>query len=159
MNNKLFREKSIERVSSPEQLNDYIRVTNPGVWMILAGIILVLAGICVWGIFGRLESYVTVAAITEENRTICYVKETDIAQVSPNMPVRLGSSEYTIREISFHPVQVDESFPTYLCHVGDLSDGEWVYEVGLSGTVGEDGGIFQADIITESIPPLNFVTN
>ena len=33
MENKLFRQKSIDRVLSPEQLQDYMRVTNPGVWM------------------------------------------------------------------------------------------------------------------------------
>ena len=31
---KLFREKNLERLESPEQLNDYLRVTSPGVWMI-----------------------------------------------------------------------------------------------------------------------------
>ena len=30
MNEQLFRKKSIDRVSSPEQLNEYIRVANPG---------------------------------------------------------------------------------------------------------------------------------
>lgn len=35
MNQQLFRQSSIDRVFSPEQLNDYIRVTNPGVWMVL----------------------------------------------------------------------------------------------------------------------------
>ena len=32
---KLFREKNLERLESPEKLNDYLRVTSPGVWMIL----------------------------------------------------------------------------------------------------------------------------
>ena len=36
MQNKLFRQKSIDRVSSPEQLQDYMRVTNHGAWMVLA---------------------------------------------------------------------------------------------------------------------------
>lgn len=31
----IFRQKSIERVSSPEQLNDYIRVATPGVRLVL----------------------------------------------------------------------------------------------------------------------------
>ena len=31
MDNQIFRKKNIERVSSPEQLNDYVRVSNPGV--------------------------------------------------------------------------------------------------------------------------------
>ncbi len=30
MNDKIFRKKSINRMSSPEQLNDYIKVTNQG---------------------------------------------------------------------------------------------------------------------------------
>ena len=31
MNEQLFRKKSIDRVSSPEQLDAYLRVANPGV--------------------------------------------------------------------------------------------------------------------------------
>lgn len=44
MNEQVFRKKSVDRVSSPEQLNEYIRVSNPGVWMILAAIIVLLVG-------------------------------------------------------------------------------------------------------------------
>ena len=29
MQNELFRQKSIERISSPEALHDYMRVTSP----------------------------------------------------------------------------------------------------------------------------------
>ena len=35
MSDQIFRKKSLDRISSPEQLNDYIRVANPGIWMIL----------------------------------------------------------------------------------------------------------------------------
>ena len=51
---QIFRKSSIDRVSSPEQLNDYIRISNPSVWMVLAAVIVLLAGVCVWGIFGHL---------------------------------------------------------------------------------------------------------
>ena len=40
----LFRKKSIDRIQSPEQLNDYLRVANPAVWVLLAAILLLLAG-------------------------------------------------------------------------------------------------------------------
>ena len=62
MNDKIFRKESIERISSPEQLTDYIHVTSPAGWMLLGAIIVLLAGICVWGIFGRLDTALTVAA-------------------------------------------------------------------------------------------------
>ena len=40
MSEKLFRKQSLDKVTSPEQLNDYVRVSNPGVWMILAAVII-----------------------------------------------------------------------------------------------------------------------
>lgn len=78
MKSQLFREKSIERVSSPEQLNDYIRVANPSVWLAFVAVLFLLVGICIWGIFGRLDTVLNVGAITEGEQTICYVKESDI---------------------------------------------------------------------------------
>ena len=51
----IFREKSLERVSSPEQLNDYIRVTTPSVWLVLLAVIILLLGMLAWSIFGTVE--------------------------------------------------------------------------------------------------------
>lgn len=49
MNDKIFRKSSIDRVNSPEQLNDYIRVANPSVWVILLAIAVLLVGVVIWG--------------------------------------------------------------------------------------------------------------
>ena len=51
----IFRKKSLDRVTSPESLNDYIRVTSPSVWIVLIAILVLLAGLLAWSIFGRLE--------------------------------------------------------------------------------------------------------
>ena len=40
MSDQIFRKKSLDRISSPEQLNDSIRVAHPGIWMILAAVIM-----------------------------------------------------------------------------------------------------------------------
>ena len=63
--NGIFRQKSIDKVSSPEKLDDYIRVTTPSVWITLAAILTLLIGAFVWGIFGQLTiDGQTVAPIT-----------------------------------------------------------------------------------------------
>ena len=54
MNNGIFRQKSIDKVSSPEKLDDYIRVTTPGVWIAITAIVILLVGTIVWGTFGEL---------------------------------------------------------------------------------------------------------
>ncbi len=55
MNESIFRKKTIDRVTSPEQLNDYIRVTTPSIWLVLVTVILLLVGTLIWGIFGTVE--------------------------------------------------------------------------------------------------------
>ena len=66
-------------MSSPEQLNDYIKVTNPGVWMVLEAIVILLVGVCVWGVFGKLETKLSVAAVSGDGQTLLYVKEKNAA--------------------------------------------------------------------------------
>ena len=51
----IFREKSLERVTSPEQLNDYIKVTSPSVWIILAATLILIIGTLVWAVFGKIR--------------------------------------------------------------------------------------------------------
>lgn len=46
-------QKSLNRVKSPEDLNDYIRVANPGVWLVLVAVVILLAGVCIWGFFRK----------------------------------------------------------------------------------------------------------
>ena len=159
MARSIFRKASLDRISSPEQLNDYIRVTNPGVWMILSAVIMLLLGICVWSVFGRLDTTITVAAVTENNQTVCYVKESDVQSLAEGMPVRIGDAQYLISNISRQPVQVDDAFAQYLVHVGDLAEGEWVYIAVLDGVHGDNGIIIEAEIVIESIAPMSFVLN
>ena len=51
----IFRKKSMDRVTGPESLNDYIRVTSPSVWIALLALLVLLSGLLVWSIFGRIE--------------------------------------------------------------------------------------------------------
>lgn len=160
MESKLFRKKSLDRITSPEQLNDYIRVTNPGVWLLMFAVIFLLLGLCVWGIFGKLDTTLSVCGITQKKDTFCYVKEADRDQIQQGMQVRIEDETYTITKIALQPIQVSpDTFVEYLAHVGNLAAGEWVYEIKLNRMYGEDGSIFNADIIIETVAPMYFVLN
>ena len=54
---QIFRKKSMDRISSPEQLNDYIRVTTPSVWIVLGALIVLLVGMVLWSILGTVEAH------------------------------------------------------------------------------------------------------
>ena len=157
MNNQLFRSKSLQKVSSPEQLDAYIRVSTPGIWMLLAAITALLVGVCVWGMMGHLETTLSAVAVARDERVSVYVKEADIRDVEPGMQVGIDDMEFTILSISGEPVKVDESFSDYTCHVGQLSVGEWVYVLTLDA--GAPEGVYAARIVTERVSPFSFVIN
>ena len=47
--NEIFRKTNLERISSPEKMNDYIKVINPSVIMMLVALGLIVLGGLVWG--------------------------------------------------------------------------------------------------------------
>ena len=91
MSNTLFRQKSLERISSPEQLNDYIRVSTPSVWLLLIAIVILLAGVCVWGVFGHMDTALPVAAVSREGIVTAYVREADVQKVKAEAAVFMAS--------------------------------------------------------------------
>ncbi|MGN0812263.1 MAG: hypothetical protein ACI4MQ_01980 [Candidatus Coproplasma sp.] len=157
MNDKLFRKKSVDRMSSPEDLSDYVKVTSPGIWMVLAAIVILLVGFCVWGFFGKLETKLNVVAVCENGETVCYVKEEDISSVKEKLTVRINDKDYTVTSVATRPVAVSEEFSEYALHVGELKMGEWVYVVRLNAQLAE--GDYRAQIILNSVTPLSFVFN
>ena len=59
MENTLFRKHSLERLSSPEALDDYLHVTSPSVWLVLAAVVLLLAGLLLWSSVASIDSFAT----------------------------------------------------------------------------------------------------
>lgn len=53
--NKLFRDEALERLSSPERLDQLMNVVNPRAWLPLAGLGSLVAVGLLWSIFGRLS--------------------------------------------------------------------------------------------------------
>ena len=62
----LFRKETLDRISSPEHLGDYMRVTSAGIWVVLTAVILLLAGLFVWSAVGTLETSADVKVIVED---------------------------------------------------------------------------------------------
>ena len=83
--NSIFRQKSLETISSPEQLTDYPRVTNPSIWVILAAVILLLGGLFVWRTVGNLETIANGTAVVENGTAQILLIDTDKGTVSSGM--------------------------------------------------------------------------
>lgn len=157
MEKQLFRKASIDRISSPEQLNDYVRVSNLSVWMILTAIIVLLIGVCVWGIFGQLETKIDTAGICKNGVFTCYVSEEKIGKIQSGMTVTIDGDRLSVSGISTKPIAVTAEADSYLMYLGGFSEGEWLYEVTADTALSD--GTYKAEIVTESVSPMSFLLN
>lgn len=139
MNESVFREKSLEKVKSPDNLNEYIRVANPGVWVLLAAVIALLAGLCIWGVFGQLHTEIRTDVRVENGIVTCFLPEENAHSVRPGMPASVDGCSGTVTEVSVRSgagstcqLQLEETLPD---------------------------GIYIARIEVENIHPASFLLN
>ena len=100
MDQNLYRQKSMDRISSPEQLNDYLRVTNVSVWVIPIAVILLLAGMLIWSATATIESYAEGSSQVQGGvMTIRFDDQQFAKKVEAGMPVRTGDTETVIAGI------------------------------------------------------------
>lgn len=129
-----FRAKSLERINSPENLEDYIRIANPSVWVILAAVVILLLGLGLWGVFGRIETKVPVQIVVEESNAICVADPAELAAVENGMVLRIGTEEGTVSEV-------------------DLQSGM------AKGNISVSDGNYEGFIVIESLMPMSFIFN
>lgn len=139
MNEKFFRKKNLDKVKSPDNIDDYIQAASPGVWLLLVSVIILLAGTIIWGAFGHIDSTVQSSVRVEGREAVCFVTEEKISAVKTGMTVKFAGQEFKIKSI------------------GEKSDNG--YACMLSGTVDLPDGYYEGKVITESFKPIYFLLN
>ena len=121
----IFRKKSLDRISSPEQLNDYLRVTNPTVWVVLIAVILLLVGVIVWGSVATLESFATGTGTVQDGTMTIRFDDSEIARsVEAGMTVAIGENTATVSSVG-----VGEDGYLFALAQTELADGNYPVRV------------------------------
>ena len=131
--NTLFREKALEQIASPEKLNDYLRVTSPGIWAVLIAVIVLLAGIMVWATVGTLES-----------------------RASAHVVVSAGSADVIPTENE----QLSEGMTLEVSDVVSVIDSAEKDEYGRTvgkASVDLPDGTYEGNVIVEKMHPIKFL--
>ena len=135
MTNQLFRKKSIDKISSPEKLDDYLKVSTPSLWLVLLAVISLLLGIIVWSSVSELETTISAVASVNDNKVEIILTGNDAEVIDSGMQVRIGNYETTIDYVQYD----DLGRAIALCD-GELSNGN-----------------YKAEIITERVHPIEFL--
>ena len=83
----VFRRSTINRIASADELDHYIKVTNPSAWAVLLAALLLVAGILVWALVAIVPVTVETTGITfnhpdtGEALVACWVDETTASRI------------------------------------------------------------------------------
>lgn len=125
----LFRKKVIDHISSPEDLTAYLKVTNPGVWIVLVAVIALLAGLFVWSMVGALETTVDAVVTVEDHKARIVTTGQNNSDIKENMSFRIDSKEYVISSVDIDEYGRATAYAEVL-----LPDGTYVADVVVEQT-------------------------
>lgn len=158
----LFRKESIQRISSPEQLDDYIHVSNPSIWIVVTALFVLIAASLVWMVTSTLETKVASYALKGEDGVyIAYISPEKAAAIVPGAKATLGESPGSVAGVQATPLSYAEArvlLPSdYAAYA--LGLGQWNVRVTLTAdaAVSAPGGIAPVTITTSSESPLDLI--
>ncbi len=167
MEENIFRKKNLDRLNSPEQLEDYLRVASPEIWSVLLGIFFLLAGVIAWGFFGRIGGAAAnnCLMVVREQGSVCFVDEKSVSALKGDLPLsihvyRMGEKEAltTIKGGTIEVVNagdIEEDIVSLLESVG-YTLAETMGTITLEN-VGLPAGIYVADVEQEGINPMSLL--
>ena len=130
MEKSLFRKESLQRVSSPEQLNEYLHVTTPANRIVLCAIILLIVSLLVWSSVTAVESYAAGNALVKDGvLTLTFDDAAKAESVAVGMNVRVGDTVAPVTSIG-----QDEEGNAFAVAQTQLPDGSYEARVGYKST-------------------------
>ena len=157
----IFNQRATERLRSPDDLDKYVQVTNPSVWVVLAACVSLLVGLLSWGVFGSVNTNVAATGAVVDGRAVCFLAAEDAARVHVGDEVNVAGNMMEVSQISAIPLSREEARGLldndYL--MATVFGGDWAYEVILSGdTSGLAFGVpIPMSITTERVAPISLV--
>ncbi|MEA4890105.1 MAG: hypothetical protein VB070_11635 [Clostridiaceae bacterium] len=165
-NDTLFRKSSLDSISSPEQLNDYIKVSNPSVWLVLAALFVMLAAVFVWGFTGSLPTTVSAKGVVSEGCVLCYISSDDADKISAGQKASIKNRDDSnlkgqvsgVGDIPLSAAEIaSELNSDYL--VQKLVQGEFAVKITIAPDKTDlaDGTLLDVSIVTDSVRPIDFL--
>ena len=161
VNSSIFNKKATEKLRSPDDLDKFVRVTNPSVWVVLAACVALLAGLLTWGVFGAVTSSVSATGVAIDGKALCFLDAEDAAKVDVDDDANVAGRPMKVASVAVVPVSQKEAgeilASDYLVHA--LMKGDWAYQVTFEGDASDliNAVPLTVNITVESDTPISLI--
>lgn len=148
MDNNIFRKDSLDRISSADELHDYMRVTSPRLWMFLSVILVLIIGFILFASLVSIENDVDTKAEVHRYDS----KDTPSMDIEIQIPPEIGEIVHVGMDVRIdkHEGTITATYENDVLGKGglvELNDPEVLL----------NEGSYKAKIVLEKVSPIQFL--
>ena len=161
MPRSIFNEKASNKLRNPDDLDKFVRVTNPSRWVVFAACAALIVGLLAWGVFGTVSTNVGTTGVVIDGTPMCFLSTEDRAQIAQGDIATFGGRRMTVASVAAVPMSKKEAHEVlkndYL--TSTLVKEDWAYQVIFDGDVADltNNVPLNTNIATERIAPIELL--
>ena len=150
---KLYREVSLQKLSSAEQLNDYIKVASPGVWMIIVAIIIFIAGAIIYMGMTSIETKVEACVEVSDDQMLAYVSGDFLELIQADTVLTVDDDSFNIISIDdAKKIENHEKENKFIRHMLTIRDDADIYAIAIDFKEGQlENGYYVGEFPIETV--------
>ena len=163
LGSQIFRETALRKMSSADDLDHYLKVTNPSAWIIIGAITVLIVAAFIWGLTANLPISTNTTGVLKDGQIVCFLPYDGEVVATTDSKVTAAGHETHIVSINDNPHSQRE----VAAEVGSdyamssLDVAQWSYKVIVALPEGisdwDEGDDIPIEVTTREVAPLSFL--
>lgn len=159
----IFRDTALRRMSSADDLDRYVRVTNPSAWVLIGAVAALIVAAFIWASTASLPITTTTTGVLKDGQIVCFLPLGEDALATTDSKVTAAGRETRIVSVDDRPHSQREVAAALSNDyaVESLHLAQWSYEVivALPDELAswEEGDDVPVRITTREVAPLAYL--
>ena len=100
MKSQQGKDTAAKQITSPDQLRDYLHVTNAAIWIVLGVVILLLVASLIWAAHATIDSYTDATAIVTDRSMLAYIDDPKLQEkIKSGMTIVVGDTSTKVTSV------------------------------------------------------------
>ena len=160
---QMFRDSALNKMSSADDLDRYLKVTNPSAWILIGAVTVLLVAAFIWGLTASLPVSTTTTGVLKNGEVVCFLPLDNHEIATTDSKVTAVGHETHIISVNDNPHSQREVAATIGSDyaVSTLETAQWSYKVivALPKEIADwdEGDDVPVQITTEEVAPLSYL--
>ena len=163
LGSQIFRDTALRKMSSADDLDHYLKITNPSAWVLIATVAVLLVAGLIWGLTASLPLQQSVTGVIKDGQVVCFLPLGNNTLATADSKATAAGHEAHIASIDESPYSQREVAETLGSDytVASLNLAQWSYKVVIELpnqlSSWEEGDDVPVQITTREVAPLAYL--